>query len=332
MKLNKNCHHHDTGYFVALKMPAVLLQQQHFVENIVKFERGDENNKGIKSVHWIYQMCFLNYGIFMCISQREREREGQVLLWRTSKLLSWVAGFFWGGLFRFFRKKMNKTCVDRLCGGLTFWNGNDSTFSPVLPAFSLSPWMWLAAGCWPPCDLQPEPSLISSVTSTLCGVARGQRISSGVSWPTALFPAFMWKDEPHPSPFFKILWRLFWSWEILWAANWQFWNVVQNLRRERSNKSMPQRHSDVDSFSCKAKNWLQESMEGTFVLSWTNKLLHKPTADLFPARDSSPLVPWHSEPKITVPSSVRVSEELECTEGSCRFQRTPSRESEESGI
>lgn len=29
-------------------------------------------------------------------------------------------------------------------------------------------------------------------------------------------------------------------------------------------------------------------MEGTFVLSWTNKLLHKPTADMFPARDSSP--------------------------------------------
>lgn len=186
--------------------------------------------------------------------------------------------------------------VDRLCDRLMLWNGHDSNVSPALPPFSLSHWMWLRAGCWPPCDLQPEPSLISSVTSTFCGVARGQRISSGVSRPTTLSPGFMWKDEPHPSPFFKILWCFFWSWEILWAANWQLWDVVQNLRREKSNKAchrgillliyFPVKHK-ID----RRKVWkvLLFYLEQTS--SYTNPEL---TYSLL--ETPLPLVHWHSEP------------------------------------
>lgn len=95
------------------------------------------------------------------------------------------------------------------------------------------------AGCWPPCDLQPEPSLISSATSTLCGVARGQRISSGASRPTALSPGFMWKDEPHSSPFFFFCNSIMLFLKLensLSGKTGKLQGVVQNLRGKQGQQ------------------------------------------------------------------------------------------------
>lgn len=84
-------------------------------------------------------------------------------------------------------------------------------------------------------------------------MARGQRISSGVSQPTAFSPGFMWKDEPHPSPFLFLRFYDTFS-EAGKSSERQTGNFecCAEFKERKEQQSKPQRHSVADLFSCKA--------------------------------------------------------------------------------
>lgn len=153
----------------------------------------------------------------------KRQREREMSLWRTLKLPS-----FWFSLF--FTRRRIKHAWTVSWRGQMMWLLNvlewkrlqrQPCSAPFLTFSLIVSESWILTTLWSPA--RPFFNLLCHIHFMQYGSRTAHQF-----WCLTAHRVFSWVYVERWAPsisffIFKILWHFFWSWEILWAANWQLW-------------------------------------------------------------------------------------------------------------